>query len=331
MNSKITVIVPIYNVEAYLEKCFQSLQRQTFKNFEVWAVDDGSPDNSKKIIEKWCQIDNRFKLIQKKNGGYGSVLELSINKITTKYFLICDPDDWLEKNALQELYIFAENNNLDIAVGDKYNIYSRKENVEEKIYNKTFKKNSITPKKVYTLSKDVQKFSLGDPSPHAKLYKTRVAKNIKFPQKVSYTDFVLYILSLANTQRIAYYNVALADYLIERKGNTRTDIRKSIINDYSICWNSIFDQLDKKNNDILLYRLYFQLEYILSEYNRVINSNLNDKYGKKIVKLFLKLQPYKKNIQPYISSIGKKFLFEGLMHKSTCTFFAKLYCTYKKS
>lgn len=58
MNAKITVIVPIYNVESYIDKCFKSLEKQTFKEFEVWAVDDGSPDNSKKIVENWVKKIN---------------------------------------------------------------------------------------------------------------------------------------------------------------------------------------------------------------------------------------------------------------------------------
>ena len=67
MKTDITVIVPIYNVEKYIRKCMDSLLRQTFKNFEVWAVDDGSPDNSKEIVKEYAKKDSRFKLILKEN------------------------------------------------------------------------------------------------------------------------------------------------------------------------------------------------------------------------------------------------------------------------
>ena len=87
-ENDITVIVPTYNVEKYIGKCLKSLLNQTYKNFEIWAVDDGSPDNSKEIIQKYQKVDNRIKYIYKKNGGYGSVLEYCIKKINTKYFLI---------------------------------------------------------------------------------------------------------------------------------------------------------------------------------------------------------------------------------------------------
>lgn len=330
MNAKITVIVPIYNVESYIDKCFKSLEKQTFKEFEVWAVDDGSPDNSKKIVENWVKKDQRFKLILKENGGYGSVLEMCIQNLKTKYFLICDPDDWLEKDALYKLYNFAQQNNVDITVGDKYNVYSHN-NKTKAIYVNTFDtKLNIVPKHVYTNFNDIQKFALGDPSPHAKLYKTKIAKNIKFPHKVSYTDFVLYIVSLSNAKSIAYYNEALADYLIERVGNTRTDVRKSIINDYTICWQSVFDQINKDKDNILMYRLYNYLEYVLSEYVRTGSTDFKDKYGKEIIDKFTELRKYKSDISIEQLSLSKKNLFIGLMHKKTCTFFAKLYCSYKK-
>ena len=106
--AEITVVVPIYNVEEYIGKCLVSLINQTFTNFEVWAINDGSPDNSSNIVEEYSKQDKRIKLINKENGGYGSVLEYGIKNISSKYFLVCDPDDWLETNALEELYNFAE-------------------------------------------------------------------------------------------------------------------------------------------------------------------------------------------------------------------------------
>ena len=128
----ITVIVPIYNVEKYINKCMVSLLRQSYKNFEVWAIDDGSPDNSKDIVNRYVEKDSRFKLFFKKNGGYGSVLEYGIQNIETKYFIVCDTDDWLEDTELEELHDLAEKEQLDITIGDKYNIYTDRGNVKAK-------------------------------------------------------------------------------------------------------------------------------------------------------------------------------------------------------
>ena len=104
--AKVTIVVPIYNVEKYLPKCLDSLISQTFKDIEIWAISDGSPDNSVKIIKEYEKKDKRVKCIEKENGGYGSVLEYAIKNIKTKYFLICDPDDWISEDAI-EVFIWS--------------------------------------------------------------------------------------------------------------------------------------------------------------------------------------------------------------------------------
>lgn len=320
----ITVLVPIYNVEKYVKKCLDSLERQTYKNFEVWAVDDGSPDNSKDIVKQYAKKDKRIKLITKNNGGYGSVLQLGVNGIQTKYFIICDPDDWLSSDALEKLHSYAEQNDLDITVGDKYNVYTQD---GEKEYIKTFSRDlNIKPKLIYTDPDEIQKFSFGLVSPHAKLYKTEITRNIVFQKKVSYTDFVLYMLALSKAKRVAYYNEALAYYLTDRPGNTSTDIRTSIVKDYSIGWKSVFDQIkDFDKYSILLYRLYGQFRYILSEYLRVSKNNSYHGYDTQIFEIIVKLQKYKGKLAPFIKGITAKLFFIGIMNRKFYKLNYKIY------
>ena len=115
-KADVTIIVPIYNVEKYVEKCIRSLLSQTFKNIQILAVDDGSPDNSKDIIRKLSKKDDRVKLVVKENGGYGSVLQYAIKNIQTEYFIVCDPDDWLRKDAVEKLYNFSRFTTLILTV-----------------------------------------------------------------------------------------------------------------------------------------------------------------------------------------------------------------------
>ena len=329
MNPKVTVIVPIYNVEKYVSKCIESLVKQTFNDLEIWAIDDGSPDNSVDIVKEYSNNDKRIKLIQKKNGGYGSVLQYAIDNLKSDYFLICDPDDWLAKDAVEKLYYFAKKNDIDIAVADKYNVYVEN---STKHYIKTFsEKYNIVPQKVYKIPQEIQKFSFGYVSPHAKLYRTSITRNITFPSKVSFTDYLLYIVSLANAQRVAYYNQPLAYYLINRPGNTATDIRKSTITDLSIVWEATFKQLAQSENDtsVLIYRMYTQLKIMLLEYRRIVKGNLKDKYAQRIVEEFQSLKPYKRQIKNLLPDKKKKFLLEGFLHKTTCPMTAKYYCKHK--
>ncbi|ADZ07968.1 glycosyltransferase-like protein [Lactobacillus amylovorus] len=336
MKPDITIIVPIYNVEKYVAKCMDSLLRQTYKNFEVWAIDDGSPDNSKKIVEQYVKKDSRFRSILKENGGYGSVLEYGIQNINTKYFLVCDPDDWLEDTALEDLHNLAETNNLDIIVGDKYNIYTEK---NSKKYVKSFQPLlKIRPRTVYHKREEIQRFAFGEVSPHAKLYKTKVAKNIEFPHKVSYTDTILYIMSIANASRVAYLNKPLANYLIDRPGNTMTAQTEAKIRNTIIIWNSMYKQLTTrfKVNDIssLIYFLYLEVKIILKTESKLPSKNYKDKSSEKVLKIVKTLQLYKNILSKYVNnkippydtnSIIGRIFFKGFMNSKLYRQFVKMY------
>lgn len=329
MTADITVIVPTYNVEKYINKCLKSLHNQSFNNFEVWAVNDGSTDNSKNVIKKWCDIDNRIKYIEKENGGYGSVLQYCISNIKTKYFLICDPDDWLDRKALETLYNIAEKNNVDMVVGDKFNVYSDDNQQEYSSSKPTFL--SIMPDEVYNDDYHIQLFSFLLVSPHAKLYKTEISKNIIFPQHVSYTDFDLYILSLINAKRVCYHPQPLAYYLIDRKGNTTTDKSPKIIDYYCKVWDAAYQQLRKnsKNVDVLWWRMYVELQLILANYAETKDIS-NKQYLNEIYSLIKKLRIYKKNIERVSpKSLKFRILFEGLMSKHLYKFFGYIYMKLK--
>ena len=333
MNSNITVIVPMYNVEKYIKKCLSSISDQTYINFEVFAINDGSTDKSSIRAKKIAEKDKRIKVIDKENGGYGTVLEYAIKKIKTEYFLICDPDDWLEKSCLEKLYIFAKKNNADIVVGDRYDVYVNNEDQKHKSKVKPDYLVNIKPKEIYSSSNDIQLFSFFQVSPHAKLYKTNLVRNVKFPKHVSYTDFLLYMAALSKAKKVAYYNEPLADYLQDRPGNTATSVRKSIINDYVVVWNATFLTIsDCLYNNILLYRLYVQLRLILSEYNRVIIEGFNNKYWNEIINAKKLLQKKKEDICiPYFeNNILKRLFFKAFMSKNVSNLAIKLYIKLKK-
>lgn len=326
-KSKITVIVPIYNVEKYVGKCLQSLIDQTFSEFVVFAVNDGSPDNSCEVVKTFCKKDNRIRLLEKENGGYGSVLEYAIQRVETPYFLICDPDDWLKNTALEELYDFAIKNDLDLVVGDKYNVYVE-DNTQH--YIKTFSSQmDIKPYYAYEIDKDIQRFSFGYVSPHAKLYRTKICKNIIFPHKVNYTDYLLYVMALSKAQKVAYYPQALAYYLLNRPGNTTTDRKPKIVEAYTTVWNCTMNQLEKGNNnyqDVLYYRMYLQFRFILKEYGRTTDNKFNDKYFKLILNVLKRLQVYKRNIYSInYGSIKDKLLLHGVLNPLIGTWTIKKY------
>ncbi len=111
---KVSVIVPIYNVEKYISECLESLINQTLKDIEIICVNDGSPDNSLEIIEKYAQADDRITVISQKNGGLSAARNAGLSYAKGKYVYFLDSDDFIKPNALEVLFEISEKENLDI-------------------------------------------------------------------------------------------------------------------------------------------------------------------------------------------------------------------------
>lgn len=303
---KVSIIVPIYNVEKYLKKCFESLMNQTFKEIEIWAVSDGSPDNSIKIMREYADKDSRVKCIEKENGGYGSVLEYAIANISTPYFLICDPDDWLAEDAVEKLYNAAEGKNVDFVRSAYYKVFSN--NGEEEydfgnLYDNIFKPE---PDKVY--KKDLINFLFMSESPHAKLFKTDLAKNIKFPHKVSFTDGVLYKLYIANIKSAYILEDGLAFYLMDREGNTVTDVKPNIADQHCTVFNSIMEQYEKYEHkeELFYYRMFLQCEFVNSELAKIKDKDVYKAKRKFVWEMYKDCRRYRKEITNCIKKYETK-------------------------
>lgn len=102
--TKITIIVPVYQVEDYLDRCVQSLMRQTYSELEIILVDDGSVDSSPQMCDQYAKIDNRVKVIHKENGGLSSARNSGIDVATGDYIMFVDSDDYIELDTCQRLY-----------------------------------------------------------------------------------------------------------------------------------------------------------------------------------------------------------------------------------
>ena len=103
-SPKISVIVPVYKAEAYLHRCVDSLLAQTFQDFEVLLVDDGSPDRSGEICDEYARKDSRVRVFHKENGGVSSARQYGMDHAQGEYTIHADPDDWVEPTMLEELY-----------------------------------------------------------------------------------------------------------------------------------------------------------------------------------------------------------------------------------
>ena len=120
MNELISIIVPIYNVEKYLEKCIESLLNQTYKNIEILLIDDGATDRCPQICDKYMEKDKRIKVIHKDNGGLSDARNVGIEIANGKYIGFVDSDDYVEKDMYEFLYKNIKENNADIAICGRY-------------------------------------------------------------------------------------------------------------------------------------------------------------------------------------------------------------------
>ena len=114
---EISVIVPVYKAEQYLERCVKSILEQTYQNFELILVDDGSPDGSPILCDKWAKKDSRVHVIHKKNGGASSARNAGLKIAKGNWIAFADSDDWLDRTALKTLYDLANQYNVPMAIG----------------------------------------------------------------------------------------------------------------------------------------------------------------------------------------------------------------------
>ncbi len=125
--SKVSILVPVYNVEAYLEQCMDSLLGQTYKDIEIICLDDGSTDNSSAILDRYALEDTRVVVIHKRNTGYGNTLNVGLERATGEYIVIVESDDFADKNMIEKMYNVISNKEVDIVKAKHYD-YRQGEN-----------------------------------------------------------------------------------------------------------------------------------------------------------------------------------------------------------
>ena len=115
---EISIIVPVYKVEKYLERCVKSILAQTFTDFELILVDDGSPDNCPLMCDEWAKKDKRIKVIHKANGGAGQSRNVGLENATGKYIGFVDADDWITRDMYEYLHELIIKEDADVAMCD---------------------------------------------------------------------------------------------------------------------------------------------------------------------------------------------------------------------
>ena len=244
---KYSIIVPVYNVDAYLDKCFNSLVNQNNDNYEIIVVNDGSTDNSQNIINEYKnKYPKLIKAYKKENEGLSSARNYGIDKANGEYLLFVDSDDYVSDNYLNILDNYVKSNNPDILV---FNFNAVNDNLIEK-------KNTY-----FTDFKDLQKkFLTGNPSACNKLIKKDIfiKNNIKFMENVYYEDLATIPSLVCYTSNICFIDDYLYYYVI--RDNSITNKRK-----FNTKMDNIFEVLDY-NYKLLINDFKEEVEYLYIEH-----------------------------------------------------------------
>lgn len=177
-NYAVSIVVPVYNAEKYLSKCIDSILNQTFKNFELILVNDGSKDNSLIICEDYKVSDRRIKVINKKNEGVSIARNIGINSAKGKYIMFIDSDDWIESNMVEKMYDAIQNS--DIAVCGSKTVEKNKI-IDNTLYQSFTKEKNLIGKEIINLINRVQHRCVWN-----KIYKISILKknNIMFNEEI---------------------------------------------------------------------------------------------------------------------------------------------------
>lgn len=200
-HPKISIIVPIYNTESYLNKCIDSLVKQTYQNLEIILVDDGSPDLCPQICEEWVQKDKRIKVIHKVNGGLSDARNAGLDISTGDFIMFVDSDDFIDINIIMDLYLLQCKTDADIVCGG---VYRYKDGQIYGIYNETIKCEMVVFTGVEQLKNMLNSYT--DCSVWGKLYKRSIIENNRFI-KGRYNEDIIFLFPVyANCNKVVYTN-----------------------------------------------------------------------------------------------------------------------------
>lgn len=304
----ISIIVPVYNTEPYLEQCLNSLVNQSLKDIEIIVVDDGSPDKSFEIYNKFAASDPRVKIIRKENAGVSEARNTGMDMATSSFFMFVDSDDWMPLNGCEILYNEYLRTKADLVVADVYKV------VDGKIKRCDVFKNPFTTEDPDFIKK-YQKSCIGycynpDPaikwniaglgSPWNKLYNKRIIEehNLRFDPYVKgiYDDNLFTLHYLMHVNRVTYVKEPVYYYKTV-SGSLTEGYKKNLMEINSRIFQRI-NEFIEETGDVDFYKEAFYV-YVIRSLSRAMQRYIfspdnekskHEKYAE--LKQILKTEPY---------------------------------------
>jgi glycosyltransferase involved in cell wall biosynthesis len=311
-NEKVSIIIPVYGVEKFLDRCLKSIVNQTYKNLEIVLVDDGSKDNSGNICDSWGKKDNRIKVIHQKNKGLSGARNTGLRNISGTYFFAIDSDDYLDLNAVKYLVRAIEETGSDVAIF-KYSLtFNQKMIRKVPKTNKSLKysiKEGIDIHNEIFLTMNYQTFFWN------KFYRTDVVKNVFLDEDVKcYEDIESVPRFLIKCNKAVFLKNSLLTYMVRTNSlshdSTKMSSRLRAL--LSICsvnesrYKEWYPELGKKMHS------FWALQYILFCHD--FFTKMEKKEKMKILYNEEFVNEYKQKAKDFSSS-SYKFYYKILFHK----------------
>jgi glycosyltransferase involved in cell wall biosynthesis len=264
---KVSVILPIYNAGSYLEPCLESIRVQTLEDFEVLCVNDGSKDDSLATMQKFADMDARFKVLDKPNGGYGHSLNYGLAHATGEYIAIVEPDDFIDPDMYRDLYGYAHvDGTADVVKGSYWEYFDGRDGFEEEIREPNISRCMPKTAHAFTLDEYAEVFC-HHPSIWSAIYRRAFLEEqgIRFvePKGAGWADNPFFVETLVSASRIVWVPKA---YYFYRQTNPSAS---SFLKDFHIPFDRAREMRKiladhQVSNDILAAFYLREFDYIFS-------------------------------------------------------------------
>ncbi|MBR4830293.1 MAG: glycosyltransferase family 2 protein [Bacilli bacterium] len=322
----ISIIIPVYKVEEFLDRCVKSVTKQTYKHLEIILVDDGSPDNCPKMCDDWAKKDKRIRVIHKKNGGLSDARNAGIRVAKGDYIGFIDSDDWIDKKMYEVLYKNIVKYDADISCCELYKGSSNPTEKELKEYdNKVKTYNQEEYMKIF--------FKIGTQQcvyyAVTKLYRRELLEDNLYPVGLTSEDVVGTCKVLFKCNKIVSVNYP---YYIYYKNDKSITGSKFSNNDFhlleiwdkvvDLCKDTEYEDMATLNRERIDYTLLMRMAVQLS------NKEINEKYGDYKKELLERLKKNKKRLLKSPIPTSRKITLRLLLLNyrlfvSTCKLYLK--------
>lgn len=319
MTPKISIIIPVYNVEKYLVECLDSVLAQTFNDFECIVIDDGSPDNCPAICDEYARKDNRIKVIHKKNGGVSSARNVGLDAVRGEWVVFVDSDDWIDKRYLEVLYANAIKQGVDVSIGGT-NAF--KNGTFVRIYDIGTFETILNPESIMLRMFDRKQTSLR--MGWCKLFKAQFIKDgkIRFDEAVMRAEDTLFFYNLYSSGKVAkiyftpqpLYIYRHVDASITNQVGFSHACNTAIDMYETICQSETNEAIKQKIHTFRIHRIY-QTAAVC-----ILKNQKDDAFQSKVHAL--KKHVFEKNALPLMLRC-KIFVLVYLQFVTSCWFYMK--------